>query len=145
VIVGAGAAGLSFAYYLAHLDSTHEFSCTLIDPDAKTDYDRTWSYWGDHFDFDDLVEREWKRLLVRDGDTTAQACFGGRGYRFVPSDRFYRRCLEVITADSRFSFVRARAERLVSDEDAVRVGVRPVGSRVSERRSEGGRSLLVSG
>jgi hypothetical protein len=103
VIVGAGAAGLSFAYYLAHLDSTHEFSCTLIDPDAKTDYDRTWSYWGDHFDFDDLVEREWKRLLVRDGDTTAQACFGGRGYRFVPSDRFYRRCLEVITADSRFS------------------------------------------
>jgi len=129
VIVGAGAAGLSFAYYLAQLDTRREFSCTLIDPDAKIDYDRTWSYWGGPFDFDDLVEREWGSLLLRHNGSIATGTLRGRGYRFIPSNRFYRRCLDEISADPRFSFVHGRAEFLHSDESGVTVGVRPVKRR----------------
>ena len=138
VIVGAGAAGLSLAYYLAQLDTTHEFSCTLIDPDTKADYDRTWSYWGGPFEFDDLIGHEWDKLLLRDHGSIATGTLRGPGYRFIPSNRFYRRCLDAISADPRFSFVRGRAEFLHSDESGATVGVRPAGRQTNVTEPDDG-------
>jgi lycopene beta-cyclase len=138
VIVGAGAAGLSVAYYLAQLDTTHEFSCTLIEPDTKADYDRTWSYWGGPFDFDDLVAHEWDKLLLRYRGSIATGTLRGPGYRFIPSNRFYRRCLDAIAADPRFSFVRGRAEFLHSDASGATVGVRPAGPQIDVTDSDDG-------
>jgi lycopene beta-cyclase len=137
IIAGAGAAGLSLAYYLAGLDSSHEFSCTLIDPDDKTDYDRTWSYWGEPFEFDDLVEREWRTLRLHNDGLTAAATLDAPAYRFIRSDRFYGRCREVITADPRFTFVRGRVETVEADGAGVTVGVREHGAFASEEGTGG--------
>lgn len=137
IIAGAGAAGLSLAYYLAGLDSSHAFSCTLIDPDGKTDYDRTWSYWGESFDFDDLIEREWRTLLLHNDGRTAAATLDAPAYRFIRSDRFYARCREVITADPRFTFVRGRVESVEADGGGVTVGVRELGASASDEETGG--------
>ncbi len=127
VVVGAGAAGLSFAYYLSTLNSRSDFSCILIDPDTKQENDRTWAFWGDTFDFDALVEHRWDLVtLSLDGSTVD--C-DPAGYRCIPSDKFYAYCLNRIRNDSRFSLIRARVEHVYERDQTVWVRYRPFGER----------------
>lgn len=105
VIVGAGAAGLSFAYYLSKMVA-RPFTCTIVDPDTKESNDRTWAYWGDSFPFDDVVTHRWERLgiFAPGGGTVTD----GVSYRALPADAFYQRCRSVIERDERFNWVRGR-------------------------------------
>lgn len=138
IVIGGGAAGLSLAYYLSRLCPTADFSCTIVDPDSKTENDRTWSYWGDVFDFDHLAEHRWSAVRMVDQHGAAEARFGngryGRpGYRFIPAHRFYQAVRTVIAADPRFRWIRGRAE-----------GVRPSGAgAVVDLVTPGGRQSLA--
>lgn len=121
VVVGAGAAGLSFAYYLSA--SSHDpFHCILVDPDTKEENDRTWAFWGESFDFDHLVSHRWSRLSLnnRVGVKTESG-----GYRYIPADRFYRHCRRRLEEDERFEFLRERVERIEEVDGAVQVILAP--------------------
>lgn len=122
IIAGAGAAGLSFAYYLSRHGSDTDFTCTIVDPDSKRENDRTWAFWGGPFDFDHLVEHHWNQVtLSQDGATVVR---DSAGYRFIPADRFYRYCLEQLEGDPRFTFVRGRVEQIIRYDSRVAVSVR---------------------
>lgn len=45
IITGAGAAGLSLAYYLSRSPLASSLSVLLLDKDAKKQNDRTWGFW----------------------------------------------------------------------------------------------------
>lgn len=126
VIAGAGAAGLSLAYYLASAQSG-DVRCLLVDPDPKESYDRTWSYWGGPFEFDHLVAHRWSELELRTDDRAAVSSFGATPactYRFIRSDDFYRACRSVIEHDARFTFLRGRVESYAAGDAGVCVCVR---------------------
>ncbi len=135
VIVGAGAAGLSLAYYLASLEQSTDFSCTLIDPDTKEQNDRTWAFWGQPFDFDHLVKKRWSYVDVLTPQRRVRR--KAAGYRFIPADRFYRTCLEHIGSDPRFTFIRARAERIEDNSEGATVAYRPFGPYNLSAESQG--------
>jgi lycopene beta-cyclase len=117
VVVGAGAAGLSFAYYLSAA-TRDPFHCILVDPDTKEENDRTWAFWGEQFDLDHLVSHRWSRLQLRNGETLAKE---SGGYRYIRADHFYRHCRSRLAGDNRFSFFRGRAEAIEEGEGGAKV------------------------
>lgn len=69
LIVGGGAAGLSLAYRLAQEPHLASQRVLLIEPEAKDQNDRTWSYWTEEpGPFDHLAVREWDQIAFRSPD-----------------------------------------------------------------------------
>ncbi len=136
IIVGAGAAGLSLAHYLSHVSpDDRSFTCTLIEPATKAENDRTWCYWGDHFDFDHLAHYSWSDLEIvdREGNRTSSRFvrskrkapgfedpYGG-DYRVIAADRFYEECRKSIQTDARFEWIVGRVEKIEESSRAVTV------------------------
>ena len=56
LIVGGGAAGLSLAYHIAQEPRLAIKTVLIIEPEAKIQNDRSWSFWADEPDvFDGIV------------------------------------------------------------------------------------------
>lgn len=66
LIVGGGAAGLSLVYAIALEPRLQQKRVLLIEPQAKNQNDRTWSFWTDEPTlFDGIVVHEWEKLAFR--------------------------------------------------------------------------------
>ena len=66
LVVGGGAAGLSLAYYLAQEPRLASKRVLLIEPEAKNQNDRTWSFWADEPGlFDEIAIHEWHKIAFR--------------------------------------------------------------------------------
>lgn len=66
LIVGGGAGGLSLAYHLAHEPRLATKRIVLIEPAAKDQNDRTWSFWTDEPGlFDEIAAHRWHQLAFR--------------------------------------------------------------------------------
>ncbi|TVT41132.1 lycopene cyclase [Hymenobacter setariae] len=66
LLVGGGAAGLSLAYHLTHEPRLADKRVLLIEPAAKDQNDRTWSFWADEPGlFDEIATHEWRAIAFR--------------------------------------------------------------------------------
>jgi lycopene beta-cyclase len=66
LIVGGGAAGLSLAYHISQEPQLATKRVLLIEPEAKDQNDRTWSFWADEpMLFDGIVAHEWSKIAFR--------------------------------------------------------------------------------
>ncbi|WP_026879730.1 lycopene cyclase family protein [Hymenobacter norwichensis] len=66
LIVGGGAAGLSLAYHISQEPHLVSKRVLLIEPEAKDQNDRTWSFWADEpMLFDGIVAHEWNAIAFR--------------------------------------------------------------------------------
>ncbi|MGI4736814.1 MAG: lycopene cyclase family protein [Janthinobacterium lividum] len=66
LIVGGGAGGLSLAYHLAQEPRLATKRILLIEPEAKNQNDRTWSFWSDEPGlFDEIAAHKWHQLAFR--------------------------------------------------------------------------------
>lgn len=66
LVVGGGAAGLSLAYHLAQEPRLANKRVLLIEPAAKDQNDRTWSFWADAPGlFDEIAIHEWHKIAFR--------------------------------------------------------------------------------
>ncbi|AHJ95734.1 hypothetical protein Hsw_0139 [Hymenobacter swuensis DY53] len=66
LIVGGGAAGLSLAYHISQETRLADKRVLLLEPEAKDQNDRTWSFWADEPSlFDGIVAHEWTQLAFR--------------------------------------------------------------------------------
>ncbi len=91
IILGAGCAGLSLAWYLLEAGITEPI--LLLDQRQEYSNDRTWCYWGvEPTPFDDLAEFSWNDWVVRgDQHPDANGHSTRYPYLFLSSGQFYRR------------------------------------------------------
>lgn len=94
IILGAGCAGLSLAWYLIEAGVTEPV--LLLDQRQEYTNDRTWCYWGiEPTPFDDLAEFSWHDWQVISDQHQSATCHSTRyPYLFLRSGQFYQRVLE---------------------------------------------------
>jgi lycopene beta-cyclase len=107
LIVGGGAAGLSLAYHIAREPRLAGKRVLLIEPDAKEQNDRTWSFWADGpGPFDGIVAHEWGRIAFRSPGFERVIDLGRYRYKTIQSLDYYRFIQGTLADNAQFTWVR---------------------------------------
>ena len=114
LLVGGGAAGLSLAYYLAQEPRLANKRILLIEPEAKDQNDRTWSYWADApTPFDELAVGNWHNIAFRAPGFERVLNLGKYRYYTVRGLDFYRFVHQALAArPAQFTVLRGRVASL---------------------------------
>jgi lycopene beta-cyclase len=90
LIVGGGLAGLSLACRLAETPAFDRCSILIVEQDAKTRNDRTFSFWSDGpGPFDAAISRSWNRLRVAGPHGVQELALGDYRYYTIRGLDFY--------------------------------------------------------
>ncbi|RZK31226.1 MAG: FAD-dependent oxidoreductase [Hymenobacter sp.] len=121
LIVGGGAAGLSLAYHLAQEPHLAGKRVLLIEPTAKDQNDRTWSFWADAPGlFDEVVAHEWHRIAFRSPGFERTFDLKKYSYRTLRGLDFYQFVHQTLAAlPERFTLVRGEVADLVNTATGV--------------------------
>jgi len=123
LLVGGGAAGLSLAYHLAQEPRLANQRVLLIEPEAKDQNDRTWSYWTDEpTPFDGLAVGEWGQIVFR--SPGFQKVFDLKNYRYltIRGLDFYQFAHRALASrPAQFTVLRGRVAGLENMSGGVRV------------------------
>lgn len=115
LIAGGGAAGLSLAYHISQEPRLAGQRVLLIEPDAKDQNDRTWSFWADTdapMLFDGIVAHEWPRLAFRSPGFEQVFELRRHRYKTIRGLDFYRFVRQMLAHKPQFRQVRGTVERL---------------------------------
>jgi lycopene beta-cyclase len=123
VLVGGGAAGLSLAYHLAQEPSLAAKRVLLIEPEAKDQNDRTWSFWADEPTlFDGLAIGEWTKIAFRSPTFEQVLGLGEYRYRTIRGLDFYQFVHQALAArPAQFTMLRGRVVALQNTTTGVQV------------------------
>ncbi|MDO7884786.1 lycopene cyclase family protein [Hymenobacter cheonanensis] len=123
LLVGGGAAGLSLAYHLAQEPRLAAKRVLLIEPEAKDQNDRTWSFWADEpTPFDGLATGEWANIAFRSPGFAQVFALGQYRYRTIKGLDFYQFVHQALAArPAQFTVLRGRASQLENTPAGVRV------------------------
>jgi lycopene beta-cyclase len=123
VLVGGGAAGLSLAYHLAQEPQLATKRVLLIEPEAKDQNDRTWSFWADEPTlFDELAVGEWDKIAFRSPQFEQVLALGEYRYRTIRGLDFYQFVHRALAAQpAQFTVVRGRVVALQNTAAGVQV------------------------
>jgi lycopene beta-cyclase len=121
LIVGGGAAGLSLAYHLAQEPRLAEKKVLLIEPVAKDQHDRTWSFWASQPGlFDTIAVHEWDRIAFRSPSFERVFSLGSYRYRTIRGLDFYQFVHQALAArPAQFTVVRQEVSSLENTPDGV--------------------------
>ncbi|RZK24141.1 MAG: Lycopene cyclase [Hymenobacter sp.] len=121
LLVGGGAAGLSLAYHLTQEPRLADKRILLIEPEAKDQNDRTWSFWADAPGlFDSLAVREWVKIAFR--SPTFKRTFALKKYRYrtIRGLDFYQFVHQALAArPAQFTIVRAAVVSLENTAEGI--------------------------
>lgn len=113
LIVGGGAAGLSLAYALAQEPRLRDKRVLLLEPTAKDQNDRTWSFWADApSPFDSIVAHEWQQLAFRSPGFERVFPLSRHRYKMIRGLDFYEFVHAALAANPQFTLVRATVNSL---------------------------------
>ncbi|WP_073280910.1 lycopene cyclase family protein [Hymenobacter psychrotolerans] len=118
LIVGGGAAGLSLAYHISQEPRLADKRVLLLEPDAKDQNDRTWSFWADEpMLFDKIVAHEWEQLAFRSPQFERVFRLKRHRYKMIRGLDFYRFVRAALAASPQFTMVQAAVETLENTPD----------------------------
>ncbi|PJJ48514.1 lycopene cyclase family protein [Hymenobacter chitinivorans] len=120
LLAGGGAAGLSLAYHLSQEPRLRDQRVVLIEPSAKDQNDRTWSFWtAAPTLFDSIVAHEWRQLAFR--SPTFEQVFQLQRYRYkmIRGLDFYQFVRAELAQNPQFTFVQATVEALTNTPEGV--------------------------
>ncbi|GIV85076.1 MAG: lycopene cyclase [Candidatus Roseilinea sp.] len=117
IIVGAGAAGLSLAYYLNQVGLTDR-RILLLDREPKTANDRTWCFWevGEGA-FEALIFRRWERLAFHGEGLSMTLEIAPYRYKMIRGVDFYRFMARWLAAQPNITCAYAEVTRVESVGD----------------------------
>ncbi|WP_019948251.1 lycopene cyclase family protein [Hymenobacter aerophilus] len=121
LIVGGGAAGLSLAYHLSQEPRLADKRVLIIEPEAKDQNDRTWSFWADAPTlFDGIVAHEWAKLAFR--SPTFERILTPERYRYkmIRGLDFYQFVQQMLTGNPQFTWLTATVQELTSTATGAR-------------------------
>ncbi|MBH8560233.1 lycopene cyclase family protein [Hymenobacter negativus] len=122
LIVGGGAAGLSLAYHVAQEPRLALKKVLIIEPEAKTQNDRTWSFWADEPSmFDGIVAHEWRKIAFRSPGFERVLDLGRYRYKTINGLDYYRFVQQALANNPQFTWVRATVTSLENANGGVRV------------------------
>lgn len=121
VLVGGGAAGLSLAYHLAQEPRLAGQRVLLIEPEAKDQNDRTWSYWSAAPGlFDHLAVGEWDKIAFRSPGFEQVLQLHDYRYRTIRGLDFYQFVQQALAArPAQFTLVRGTVAALTETATGV--------------------------
>ncbi|MVN76310.1 FAD-dependent oxidoreductase [Hymenobacter sp. HMF4947] len=122
LIVGGGAAGLSLAYHLAREPRLAAKRVLLLEPEAKDQNDRTWSFWTDEPELvDSIVTREWQKIAFRSPGYEQVFDLGRYRYCTVRGLDFYQMVQRALSArPAQFISVKSEVASLENTISGVR-------------------------
>ena len=121
MLVGGGAAGLSLAYALTQEPRLHGKRVLLIEPEAKDQNDRTWSFWtAAPTPFDGIVTHEWRQLAFRSPWLDRVFPLDQYTYKMIRGLDFYRFTRDALAAAPQVKQVRGKVETLTELPNGVR-------------------------
>lgn len=104
IIAGAGASGLSLAWYFANED--HNLKIAVIDKSFRPSDDTTWSFWDDAAILSDsIIHHQWRELALIGRDRTVKQKLDSYKYTSIRSDRYKKLVLDKISDDNRFTLI----------------------------------------
>ena len=114
LIIGGGAAGLSLAYHIAQEPRLADKKVLIIEPEAKTQNDRTWSFWADEPGaFDGIVAHEWRKIAFRSPGFERVIDLGRYRYKTINGLDYYRFVHQALAArPDQFTVVQSIVEGL---------------------------------
>lgn len=125
IIAGAGAAGLSLAYYMGQ-SALADKRVLLIDPDTKTRNDRTWCFWeAGASPFEQVISRSWDHLWFHAEQRSARISIAPYRYKMLQGIDFYRFLHAWLATQPQVTRLKGAVERI--DERAEGVAVRAAG------------------
>ena len=122
LIVGGGAAGLSLAYHIAREPRLADKKVLIIEPEAKKQNDRTWSFWADEPGmFDGIVAHEWRKIAFRSPGFERVIDLGRYRYKTINGLDYYRFVHRALAErPTQFTVVRGTVEQLENTPAGVR-------------------------
>ena len=108
IIAGAGAAGLSLAWYLMKSEWIEDRNVLLIDQSLSPTDEKTWCFWDDqHLPMSDLIYHSWNRLSVIAHGETFEEELQNYQYRCMRSLDYSREILKQARAHPSFTLMEA--------------------------------------
>ncbi|MEH0156297.1 lycopene cyclase family protein [Limibacter armeniacum] len=106
IIVGGGCAGLSLAYHISKEETLSDLKIMIIEPDDKTDNDKTWCFWTDKpFPFESEVSGKWKKIAFLSDEMQKTFDLGKFSYFKIDSIDFYRKVRNALAECEHVSIV----------------------------------------
>ncbi len=109
IFAGAGLASLMTVYRMAVMGNFSNASILLIDPDTKTNNDRTWCYWqtGNSM-WDTITFKKWESAIFADEKNAVNLDFGSYKYNMIRGIDFYSFVLAELKKHSNIEFVQQK-------------------------------------
>jgi len=122
LIIGGGAAGLSLAYHIAREPRLADKKVLIIEPEAKDQNDRTWSFWADEPTlFDEIAAHEWRQIAFRSPGFERVIDLETYRYRMVRGLDYYQFVRRALADNAQFSSVTGTVQILKNTAGGVRV------------------------
>lgn len=122
IIAGGGLAGLTLACCLAETAALQERSILIIEQDAKTRNDRTFSFWSAApGPFDAAICWSWDRLRVAGPDGVQDLDLGEYRYHTIRGLDFYCHARQRLAQHTNVHFLRDHVQRIDDGQDAATV------------------------
>lgn len=120
LIVGGGAAGLSLAYHISQEPQLANKRVLLIEPEAKDQNDRTWSFWADEpMLFDGIVAHEWSEIAFRSPRFERVFPLTRHRYKMIRGLDYYQFVRAALANASQFTCVQGTVLELQATETGV--------------------------